>query len=363
MNSKICTLLTLFKILLTSALSWGQSFSFINQIEIPHLHKVDKTSVGGLSALALDESSGFYFAVSDDRGKYGDSRFYKFHLEQNKSTNDFKVTDLSAVVIKFPKPRDPKNVLDMEGLAILPWGNILISTEGDLNKKPRVNPRLFEVKVDGTYVRDYEVPESFLPEPTGLQKNGIGDNKGFEGLTSWKGEFWLATEEPLKQDRSLHKTKSFIRMIQYKMPQAWVLKPSAQGLYPLGSDSPDQGISLVGVSSILPLNTKELLVLERAAELDITGVHFRSKIYKVEMNLFEQEAAMLKQNLEVLSKKLVIDLAKAFPDKEQDNFEGLAWGPTLKTGEKTLLIISDDNFSKHQKSLIWVLKLANVDKK
>jgi hypothetical protein len=81
------------------------------------------------------------------------------------------------------------------------------------------------------------------------------------------------------------------------------------------------------------------------------------------MNLFEQEAAMLKQNLEVLSKKLVIDLAKAFPDKEQDNFEGLAWGPTLKTGEKTLLIISDDNFSKHQKSLIWVLKLANVDKK
>ncbi|MNU08786.1 hypothetical protein D3C72_2549920 [compost metagenome] len=35
--------------------------------------------------------------------------------------------------------------------------------------------------------------------------------------------------------------------------------------------------------------------------------------------------------------------------KSVDNFEALAWGPTLPDGKKTLLMMTDNNFNKTQK--------------
>ena len=38
-----------------------------------------------------------------------------------------------------------------------------------------------------------------------------------------------------------------------------------------------------------------------------------------------------------------------------ENWEGLAWGPELDDGRRTLVIVSDDNFSLIQRNLVGLL--------
>ena len=42
-------------------------------------------------------------------------------------------------------------------------------------------------------------------------------------------------------------------------------------------------------------------------------------------------------------------------DLPRENWEGLAWGPDLDDGRRTLLIVSDDNFSLIQRNFVGVL--------
>ncbi|WP_280276930.1 esterase-like activity of phytase family protein [Nocardia wallacei] len=48
-----------------------------------------------------------------------------------------------------------------------------------------------------------------------------------------------------------------------------------------------------------------------------------------------------------VSKRLLVDLADVGL-AEIDNIEGMTWGPQLASGERTLVLVSDDNFSGSQ---------------
>jgi hypothetical protein len=52
------------------------------------------------------------------------------------------------------------------------------------------------------------------------------------------------------------------------------------------------------------------------------------------------------------------DVAGLSPDLAPglDNFEGLAFGPPLPDGRPTLIIVSDDNFNRTQRT--WFLQFA-----
>jgi hypothetical protein len=50
---------------------------------------------------------------------------------------------------------------------------------------------------------------------------------------------------------------------------------------------------------------------------------------------------------EPVRKRLVLDLATLGVDKI-DNIEGVSWGPRLRTGERTLVFVSDDNYNPTQ---------------
>ncbi len=48
-----------------------------------------------------------------------------------------------------------------------------------------------------------------------------------------------------------------------------------------------------------------------------------------------------------VTKRLLVDLADLGLDPI-DNIEGMTWGPPLPTGERTLVLVSDDNFADQQ---------------
>jgi hypothetical protein len=41
-----------------------------------------------------------------------------------------------------------------------------------------------------------------------------------------------------------------------------------------------------------------------------------------------------------------------------DNFEGMAFGPDLPDGARTLLLVSDDNFNPHQRTAFLLFRIV-----
>ena len=154
--------------------------------------------------------------MSDDRGQVNEPRFYEFRIK--KENKIWKLENGQVHFIQWPVGRSPQNIVDQEAIAKLPNGNFLISSEGDNNKKPRVPPRIFEITEVGKWVRDLPMPARVVPESTGQQKIGIGNNFGFEAMaaSSDGNELFYLSERPLVQDIDSQNSKTYFRFYQMK---------------------------------------------------------------------------------------------------------------------------------------------------
>lgn len=333
---------------------------YLNQVTLPHKMGFKKSILGGLSGLVYDSSSRLLYAISDDRGNINEPRIYQFQITAR--LKEFKVEPQTVIFLSMNQgPLSHQSthsraqlfskVLDLEGISLTPWGDFLIANEGDANHKPRVNPQLLDVKADGTILREFEVPPDFLPEPTGEQKKGVRNNTAFEGLAANpNGKEWmLATEGPLKQDPD-----SFVRFIQYGMPEAWVLKPQKEFHYPfLDPQEEPKGAAFLqkGISEAHYLDETHLLVLERSVQLSGEGLKLTGRIYETDLKSVDKN--------QMLSKKLVLDL-ESLSGKigKIDNFEGMTLGPVLSDGRRSLILVSDDNFMRNQRTqfLLFAIK-------
>jgi 3-phytase len=356
----------LFFLLLFAMGAHGLKLEFVSQVTFSHKMKFEKTKIGGLSALWFDKESSSLYVLSDDRGTVDEPRFYKFHLEVKDS--HLEVTPKAVVFIqkKIVKKSTKSSVLDMEGMAQLPWGNFLISSEGDNNQKPRIPPEILDVKKDGTWIRNFEIPGKFIPEATGEQHKGIRNNTGFEGLTTWseKKLVWAWNEGPLVQDSP--EDWGPLRVVRYEMPEAWVIKPTQEFVYlPEPKQVSDLGLVLgAKVSEALAVSEHDFLVLERAVKVSTKEVGFRCQIYLASLAGADDVSSLesLKGKdlgkLKKISKTLILDL-ESIKDKlggSIDNFEGMSFGPLID-GKKTIIVVSDDNFKKIQKTQFVLFKM------
>jgi len=57
-----------------------------------------------------------------------------------------------------------------------------------------------------------------------------------------------------------------------------------------------------------------------------------------------------------LRKRLLLDLDAAGLDKV-DNLEGMSWGPLLANGHRSLVMVSDDNFSDDEVTQLLAFEL------
>lgn len=309
--------------------------------------------IGGLSGLAFKD--GLYWAVSDDKGTYGELRVVGFNVQLNEK--ELSIIPIKTLFLKDEKGNPfLKKTLDLEGI-VAQQDSFIISNEGLLDHKPRTMPSLIEFSASGLQIGQIKLPELFNPEKTGKQKTGVRSNGSFEGLSlSPSGQYlWALAEQPLLQDHKKWQQGDAgeTRLLRFKKSkEGWQI--DGEWIYPIDAVSVPSGGSVVlgqGCSEILAISDTELIVMERAAHTNGLQVNYDIKLYQTSVRV---SAASKPQK--TLSKALLFNFdtikEKMADGKGLDNFEGLAWGPEVK-GQKTLLVVSDDNFISAQRTL-WV---------
>jgi hypothetical protein len=106
-----------------------------------------------------------------------------------------------------------------------------------------------------------------------------------------------------------------------------------------------------GLSELLALDDRRLLVLERA------GVQGADDTYRNFIRLYEADlqdatdvngtASLAAGGFVAARKRLVLDL-NTLGLAKLDNIEGMAWGPLLANGNRSLVMVSDNNFNGTQ---------------
>ncbi len=356
---------------------------YLSSLELPS-QDFEGTAVGGLSALTYDLKTGQFYSLSDDHGS-GQARIYELDIPISESDDgpQFGPATVTNIIRLTDADGQPySGSFDPEGLALTPQDSFFVSTEGEPSQG--LAPGLFEFdRSSGALLRQLPVPEKFtpvFPEPDLDEENqspvssvsqselpqsqGVQSNQGFEALTisatgTAPGEplrLFTATEGPLIQDTTAASINGQPRdrLLHYYLGEGRPLLV-AEHLYPL---SPLPGSVFHGLSEMLALDGEgHFLTLERA----LTPLGFDAKLFQITLagasDISSQES--LRGTLvdtQPIQKQLLLHLNEL--GIGLDNLEGMSWGPRLKDGSRSLLLISDDNFKSFQKTQILLFKLS-----
>ena len=103
----------------------------------------------------------------------------------------------------------------------------------------------------------------------------------------------------------------------------------------------------LGLSEILAVDAQRLLVMERGY---ITGYGVTVRLFLAWPASGSNTLGQLRLtpgNHQPMRKRLVADL-RTLKLAQLDNLEGMSWGPPLGAGLRSLVLMSDDNFSPRQ---------------
>jgi hypothetical protein len=319
---------------------------------------------GGVSGITFDPSAGpannDLLGICDDRQT---SRLFIFRTEGERET--FRV-NLRAY---FPLPAsdDGPDPLDLEGIAMTRSGRIYVSSEGAQNREPRVPPAITIYNRRVEYLGRLDVPPKYVPPDQGPIAHGVRPNSGFESLTLTPDErhLFTATELPLVQDGAAPSFErgALTRILRYDAAGD-TFRPAREFAYLLDPVArPDfvHRTLINGVVELLALSATELLVMERSFTVEAgeggRGLT-RIRIYRASLadatDVSTVESLPRRRRLRPARKTLLLDLADVkglSPDLAGlENFEGMAFGPARPDGSRTLLLVSDDNFSTRQRT-------------
>lgn len=333
---------------------------FIGEQRLPWRQQFQGTMVGGLSGIDYDAAHDEWVMISDDRSQFNPARYYRAKLAYDAQS--FKSVQLTGVGIflqpdgtTYPSREESKRsngvVPDLETVRVDPRdGSIWYGSEGDVALS--LDPFIRRAAPDGRYQYTLPLPPLFTVSKE--HKSGPRNNQSFEGLsfTPDGRTLWVALEGPLYQDgpeptpsqgavnRITHFTRDGTVLGQYAYPLEAIPATPGKGKY---ADN--------GISEILSLSERRMLVMERS------GVQADDGSYKDYVRIYEidtdgatdvQHLPTLKDaSYQLVKKRLVLDVGD-LKLPIIDNLEGMAFGPRLANGHASLVLISDDNFSKTQ---------------
>ncbi|GAA3486455.1 esterase-like activity of phytase family protein [Streptomyces cremeus] len=326
---------------------------------VPHKLAFQNTTVGGLSGIDRNPCTGEYVFISDDRSYLQPARFYTARLDVDADgvhavdftgTHPFFQPDGS--VYPAPTAGDGKAV-DPEEIRVDPrscdywWGQ-----EGDRPKTagpPVIQPSIQYASPAGDHLGQLKLPANY--EIT-TEERGPRRNQAIEALTfGSKGKVVTsAVEGPLLQDGPEPDTKNgaLVRVTQ----QNRAGKVLGQFAYPLekifAENDPDSPWGPdTGVPSLLafPDQPHRYLVLERTW---VAGAGYKIRLFDATTRGATDVQAMeslAEQSVTPMRKRLVADF-DTLGLSAVDNTEGMTWGPGLPSGERLLILVSDDNFAQ-----------------
>lgn len=322
--------------------------------------------VGGISAIAYDIPSDRLYALSDNRDH---PRFYTFTL-QNLNTSPL----LTVEAVTYLKDEQgnllPAGILDPEGMAITPSQTLLISSEGSANAQ--IAPAIGEYDIaTGQLKTAIPVPTRYLPDatPDKAQSQGVQENLSFEALavnlSSGTGgtyepyRLFVATEGPLLQDLDFAPDIPYKNRLLHYTIDPYQTTLISEHLYEM--DLSPSGTVLHGVPEIAVLDQSgHFLGLERSYGFQ----GFAIKLYQLasggatDISTVDSLRTIEGNDISGINpiqKELVLDLATL--DIGLENYEAMTFGPTLANRGKSLLMMSDDNFSPDQETRLLVFRL------
>lgn len=355
---------------------------------------------GFLSDLYYDRLNDVYYGLTD-RGPGGgvvsyETRVQKFSLATDSTTgaisnfqllDTIKFSDQSGAAFNGLNPlllnnsaSTLGNSFDPEGFAVGKNGNFYVSDE--------YGPSVSEFTPGGTLVRTFTPPANLVPQGAGgpdfvngrpTITSGRQDNRGFEGLAvSPDGtKLYALLQDPLvnegaqndgRRSRNLRivefdtQTGASGRQFVYQLEDIAAINGRIPGTADDFSTT-NQGRS-IGISSLIPVNDHEFLVIERdnrglgvddplgvnpvgskrVFRIDIAGATDVSGISLANTNA-------LPAGVTAVAKSLYLDvqaalLAAGLPLTEK--LEGITIGRQLAGGEFSLLLGTDNDFSVTQ---------------
>ena len=331
---------------------------FVGSVALPNDLMVDGTLVGGLSGIDYDAAADLWYIVSDDKSEKSPARFYVAKLAFDKaglSSVDIEhaVTLLQADGKSYPDAKTGGEVPDAESIRRDPQsGDLWWVSEGD--PKLGLSPFLRVASPDGKFVETVPTPAMFRMDKGA--EFGPRRNFAFEGLSFAPdgNSVWIATESALAQDGPIATPSAgTVTRITHLDRDGKVLEQFAYPLDPIQGVPAGKGGGDNGVSEFLALDDTRALVLERSGVEGADGIWtLYIRIYEIDTTGATDIAAMPSlagAGYQPVAKRLVIDLAKAPDIGSIDNIEGMAWGPLLPDGKRSLVLVSDNNFNQpHQ---------------
>jgi hypothetical protein len=341
----------------------------VSSLEIPYTQTFQSTKVGGLSGIDYDAKHDLYYLISDDRSMSNDSRFYtaKIRLVENK----LEGIDFTAVITLKNEAGEnygnwntiPSTSADPEDIRFNPKTNSLIwSSEGarviTADKTVLQNPSVNFIDLKGNFQDKVELPANLIMQK---EDKGPRNNGTLEGISFDKNykNIYTNIEEPLFEDGDKANTSKggLIRLYKFDAKTkkntaqyGYQLEPIAQEPNPKGS------FAVNGVSAIQYYGKNQLLVVERSYSSGTQACTI--KVFLCDLKKatnVKNHPSLQNQKLELASKKLILNMDDL--GIFIDNIEGLTFGPKLANGHRSIIFISDNNFSDKQKTQVLFFEL------
>lgn len=342
---------------------------------------------GSLSGLARDPRSGRYLAVIDDREP---SRVA--WLDITHADGRLMVAPGEVLPVRPGPGVDARAVVaaDLEAIVALPDGTWLASEEGHVlasqrgrAEAPAWPPLLLALDATLQVTRLHPWPDRFA---LGAARGGIRDNQGFESLTRTPdGRLIAGLEQPRHADlpAGLRNGRPFgggrggpSRLVELvEADGTW--RPRREWVYRLDPTPTRAGFEAIcddgenGLTELLALDEGRLLALERACLQNTTSQAVRNlvRLYLVEVSDATDVAparGVPPASARAATKTLLLDFDTLIPQwpaalANLDNFEGLAFGPPLSDGRRTLLVLSDDNFRATQNTVVVWFRIDETE--
>jgi hypothetical protein len=328
--------------------------AFRGEATLPADAVFEGTSVGGLSSITYDRRRDVFYAISDARPELGQGpwRFYTLRVDVadgDLEPGDVEVVDVTPLTDAAGVPF-PDGTVDPEGLALTRRRTLVVTSEGFAGPTP-VPPFVREFGLDGRQLRELDLPPYVDPVPN---TSGVRQNLGVEsaGVTPGGGALFTGFENALVQDGpaasldsgSPARVQRFDpRSGELEKEYVYVTDPVAEPPQPPGA------FTVNGLVELLPITRRHLVAMERSFSV---GAGNTIRLYGVSLKRATDVAGVADlddvSDLRPARKSLLLDLDRL--GLTLDNMEGMTLGPRTRRGGRTVLLVSDNNFTPGQVS-------------
>lgn len=347
------------------------SISYLHTYTLPSNFSFMQTTVGGLSSIDYDIKKNQYYFICDDRSAINPARFYTASILINNNKIDTVIFNNQTALLDpngktYPSIKeDPTRTPDPESMRYNPRTQQLVwSSEGERSFKQNdsilINPSVYFINSKGKWLDSFLMPTHLYMS---LQQKGPRQNGVLEGMSyvdDYK-KLMINVEEPLYQDgpkADLQANQAMIRFFEFDSQTKKCTKQYAYELDPVAhKPNPANGFIVNGVPEFLAIGKNRLLVLERSfstGRLPCTIKLFLAD-YGDATDVSGFQSLKAPAKYQPMKKTLLLNMDDL--GIFTDNIEGISFGPILPSGNRSILLVSDNNFSPIQKSQITLLEL------